>query len=163
MAISARVAVAVGERTRALVLVLVILLFDAPRRKAKKESEAAAASAAEVAAQVTEAVYALNEIQKIAALQRFELERGDIDAFAELMTEHWKLSRMIDAESTNTLIDQIFDACDDLLAGKMICGAGGGGFLQVILKKGVSKEQLHKRIKSVFSDTEIGMWACSLV
>ena len=112
---------------------------------------------------VPEAVYALNEIQKIAALQRFELERGDIDAFAELMTEHWKLSRMIDAESTNTLIDQIFDACDDLLAGKMICGAGGGGFLQVILKKGVSKEQLHKRIKSVFSDTEIGMWACSLV
>ena len=35
---------------------------------------------------------------------------------------------MIDSGSTNTLIDQIFDSCDDLLAGKMICGAGGGGF-----------------------------------
>ncbi len=108
-------------------------------------------------------VYALNEIQRNAALQRFELERGNIDAFAELMTEHWKLSKMIDSGSTNTLIDQIFDSCDDLLSGKMICGAGGGGFLQVVLKKGISKEQLQERLKAVFSDTDIGAWDCELV
>lgn len=108
-------------------------------------------------------VYALNEIQRNATLQRFELERGNVDAFADLMTEHWKLSQMIDVGSTNTLIDQIFDSCDDLLAGKMICGAGGGGFLQVVLKKGVSKEQLQARLKSVFSDTDIGVWNCELV
>ena len=69
-------------------------------------------------------VYALNEIQRMAALMRFELERGNVDAFAGLLSEHWKLSQMIDAGSTNTLIDQIFDSCDDLLAGKMICGLG---------------------------------------
>lgn len=108
-------------------------------------------------------VYALNEIQRIAALQRFELERGNIDAFAELMTQHWKLSKMIDAGSTNTLIDQIFDSCDELLAGKMICGAGGGGFLQVVLKRGISKNDLESRLKSVFSDTDIGVWDCELV
>ena len=100
-------------------------------------------------------VYALNEVQKTAALMRFELERGNIDAFAELMSAHWKLSQMIDSGSTNTLIDQIFDSVDDLLAGKMICGAGGGGFLQVILKNGVTKDQLQDRLKSVFSDTDI--------
>ena len=108
-------------------------------------------------------VYALNEIQRNATLQRFELERGNIDAFAELMSEHWKLSQMIDAGSTNTLIDQIFDACDDLLAGKMICGAGGGGFLQVVLKKGATKEMLQERLKSVFADTDISVWDCELV
>ena len=108
-------------------------------------------------------VYALNEIQRNATLQRFELERGNVDAFAELLSEHWKLSQMIDAGSTNTLIDQIFDSCDDLLAGKMICGAGGGGFLQVVLKKGVSKEELQARLKSVFSDTDISVWNCELV
>ncbi|MCR4655799.1 MAG: bifunctional fucokinase/L-fucose-1-P-guanylyltransferase [Lachnospiraceae bacterium] len=108
-------------------------------------------------------VYALNEIQRNAALQRFELERGNIDAFAELMTEHWKLSRMIDEGSSNTLIDQIFDSVDDLLAGKMICGAGGGGFLQMMLKKGVTREQLQARLKDVFSDTDIGVWECELV
>lgn len=108
-------------------------------------------------------VYALNEIQRNAALQRFELERGNIDAFSGLLNRHWELSKMIDAGSTNTLIDQIFDAVDDLLAGRMICGAGGGGFLQVILKKGVTKDQLQDRLMTVFSDTDIGVWDCSLV
>ena len=108
-------------------------------------------------------VYALNEIQRVAALMRFELERGHVDDFAALLSEHWKLSQMIDAGSTNTLIDQIFDSCDDLLAGKMICGAGGGGFLQVVLKTGVTKKDLEERIKSVFADTEIAVWDCELV
>ena len=108
-------------------------------------------------------IYALNEIQRVAALMRFELERGNVDAFAELLSEHWKLSQMIDAGSTNTLIDQIFDSCDDLLAGKMICGAGGGGFLQVVLRSGVTKEELQARLKSVFSDTDISVWDATLV
>lgn len=108
-------------------------------------------------------VFALNEIQRKAALMRFELERGNVDAFANLLSEHWELSKMIDAGSTNTLIDQILDAVDDLLDGKMVCGAGGGGFLQVILKKNVTKAQLQKRLKEVFSDTEINVWDCRLV
>lgn len=108
-------------------------------------------------------VYALNEIQRVAALMRFELERSHVDDFAELLSEHWKLSQLIDSGSTNTLIDQIFDSCDDLLSGKMICGAGGGGFLQVVLKKGVSKAQLQKRLKDVFSDTDINVWDATLV
>lgn len=108
-------------------------------------------------------IYALNEIQRMAALMRFELERGHVDDFAELLSQHWKLSQMIDGGSTNTLIDQIFDSCDDLLAGKMICGAGGGGFLQVVLRSGVTKEELQTRLKSVFSDTDIGVWDATLV
>ena len=108
-------------------------------------------------------VSALNEIQRNAALQRFELERGHVDDFAKLLSEHWELSKKIDSGSTNTLIDQIFDSVDDLLAGKMVCGAGGGGFLQVVMKKGVSKEQLQARLKSVFSDTDINVWDCTLV
>lgn len=108
-------------------------------------------------------VFALNEIQRIAALMRFELERGNVDAFAELLSRHWELSKMIDVGSTNTLIDQIFDSVDDLLAGKMICGAGGGGFLQVVLKKGIKKKEIQDRLKSVFQDTDIGMWECKIV
>ncbi len=108
-------------------------------------------------------VYALNEIQRNAALMSFELERGHIDDFAELMTQHWELSKMLDMGSTNTLIDQIFDAVDDLLLGKMVCGAGGGGFLQVVLRKGISKADMQKRLKEVFSDTDINVWECKIV
>lgn len=108
-------------------------------------------------------VSALNEIQRIAALMRFELERGHVDDFAELLNQHWELSKQIDAGSTNTLIDQIFDVAEDLLDGKMVCGAGGGGFLQVILRKNATKEQLQSRLKSVFADTDINVWDCELV
>lgn len=108
-------------------------------------------------------VYALNEIQRIAAIMRFELERGHVDDFARLLSDHWNLSKMIDSGSSNTLIEQIFDSVDDLLEGKMVCGAGGGGFLQVVLKKGVSKEALQERLRAVFQDTDIAVWDCTLV
>ncbi len=110
-----------------------------------------------------EALFALNEIQRNATLMRFELERGHVDDFAKLMTEHWELSKTLDHGSTNTLIDQIFDSIDDLIDGKMVCGAGGGGFLQVVLKAGKSKVELQERLKAVFSDTEIQMWECEII
>lgn len=39
-----------------------------------------------------DSIYALNEIQRVAALMRFELERGNIDEFAKLLDYHWELS-----------------------------------------------------------------------
>lgn len=110
-----------------------------------------------------EAIYALNEIQRVAALMRFELERGHIDDFAALLSEHWELSKQIDSGSSNTVLDQILTSVDDLLDGKMVCGAGGGGFLQVVLKKGVSKQALQERLESVFEDSDIRVWECELV
>ena len=105
----------------------------------------------------------LYEIQRYATLMRFELEKGNVDAFAKLLDEHWELSKRLDLGCTNTCIDQIFLTCEDLLAGKMICGAGGGGFLQVILKKGATKEMLRSRIKEVFQDSGVDVWDCELL
>ena len=110
-----------------------------------------------------DSVFALNEIQKTAALMRFELERGNVDEFAELLNKHWELSKMIDRGSTNTLIDQIFSSVADLVAGKLVCGAGGGGFLQVILKKGVTKSDIRNRLKEVFEDSDVDVWNCSII
>ena len=110
-----------------------------------------------------ESLFALNEIQRVAALMRFELERGNIDAFAQLMDYHWELSQKVDQGSTNTLIDQIFSAVDDLIDGRMICGAGGGGFLQAVLKKGITGQAVHERLKTVFQDSDIDVWDCCLI
>ena len=105
----------------------------------------------------------LYEIQQVAVLMKFELEKGNVDGFAELLERHWELSRRLDGGSTNTCIDQIFLSCEDLLEARMICGAGGGGFLQAILKKGCTKEQLRERIRSVFQDSGVDVWDCELV
>jgi fucokinase len=110
-----------------------------------------------------ESLFALNEIQRVAALMRFELERGNVDQFAQLLEYHWELSKKVDAGSTNTLIDQIFVSIEDLIDGRLVCGAGGGGFLQVILKRGVTKETIHNRLKEVFQDNPVDIWPCELV
>ena len=110
-----------------------------------------------------DSLYAHNEIQRKAALMRFELERGHIDDFAKLMDAHWKLSQMIDAGSSNTLIDQIFAAIDEYVDGRLVCGAGGGGFLQVVLKKGVSRQQVHARLKEVFQDSDVDVYNATLM
>lgn len=111
---------------------------------------------------VAESLAALEEIQRVAAMMAFELERGNVDGFAALLNRHWDLSRAIDSGSTNTCIDQIFNAIDDLIDGRMICGAGGGGFLQVILKKNVTREQLSQRLHETFQDCGVDVWECEL-
>lgn len=108
-----------------------------------------------------EAVKVLYEIQRLAVLMRFELEKGNVDGFAHLLSDHWELSKRLDAGCTNTCIDQIFLAIDDLIDGKMICGAGGGGFLQVVLRRGVTPDQVRERLDEVFADSGVEAWNCS--
>ena len=110
-----------------------------------------------------ESLFALEEIQKTAALMRFELERGNVDGFASLLDYHWELSKKVDAGSSNTLIEQIFSSIEELIDGKLVCGAGGGGFLQVILKKGVTRQQVEERLNEVFMDSLVGVADCRLV
>lgn len=110
-----------------------------------------------------ESVEALYEMKRVAAMMRFELEEGNIDGFAALFNRHWELSKKLDAGSTNTCIEQIFLACEDLIDGRFIAGAGGGGFIQVILKKNVTREQLEERLHGVFQDSGVAVWECAFV
>ncbi len=110
-----------------------------------------------------DSLYALNEIQKVATLMKFELERENVDEFAKLLHLHWDLSKKVDEGSSNTLIEQIFKSIDDLIDGELVCGAGGGGFLQVILKKGITKAEVSKRLQEVFMDSNVDVADCKLL
>jgi len=110
-----------------------------------------------------ETVEALYEIQRVAVLMRFELEKGNLCGFAELLNRHWELSQQIDGGCTNTCIDQIFSTIDDLIDGKMICGAGGGGFLQVLLKEGVTLDDLKTRLNEVYAESGVEAAKCEFV
>ena len=39
----------------------------------------------------------------------------------------------------------------------------GSGFLQVMLKKGVTQQQVHERLKEVFQDFEVDVWDAEIV
>lgn len=110
---------------------------------------------------VPDSVFAHNEIKNVALRMRDALVEGNIDEFARLMDYHWELLGKIDSGITNSLIDTIFTSIADLIDARMCCGAGGGGFLQVILKKGVSHAQVHERLKQVFGDFPVDVWTCS--
>ena len=69
----------------------------------------------------------------------------------------------MDAGSSNTLIEQIFGSVEEFIDGRLVCGAGGGGFLQVVLKKGVTKKQVTERLHAVFMDSPVDVADCSLV
>jgi len=110
-----------------------------------------------------DSIYAIGEVQKVAVLMKDALEKGDVDEFARLMDKHWELSKMIDAGSSNTIVDYIFETIDDYIDGRLVCGAGGGGFLQAVLKKGVTKEMVHERLKSVFEDNDVDVWDATIL
>ncbi len=101
---------------------------------------------------------ALKNIENIAEQMCACLKSGDIDAFSQCMNLHWEESKRLDRGSTNTCIDQIFISIDDLIDGKMICGAGGGGFLQVVMKKGVTRQNLIDRLDGVFAGSGVEVW-----
>ncbi len=105
----------------------------------------------------------LYEIQRVAVLMRFELEKGNIAGFCGLLNAHWGLSKKLDRGCTNTCIDQIFNSVEDLIEGKMICGAGGGGFLQVVMKEGVTLDDLRERLDGIFAGSGVEVWSCDFV
>ena len=109
------------------------------------------------------AIDALEKMRTVAALMRFYLEQGDIDRFAAMLNDHWELSKQLDAGTTNTCIDQIFAVCADMIDGRFIAGAGGGGFLMVILKKNVTRQMLHERLVAVFEDSGVDVWETEFV
>ena len=107
-----------------------------------------------------EAVSILSGIQALANDMAQALESGDLDGFSAMLSRHWELSKHLDAGGTNTCIDCIFVAIEDLVAGKMICGAGGGGYLQVVMKEGVTLDALNRRLSDAFPGTGVAAWSC---
>ena len=97
------------------------------------------------------------------SVHTFALEQGEIDEFAHLLNEHWRLSCKLDQGTTNTCIDQIRMVCEEFTEGLFIAGAGGGGFLQGILKKGVQKEDLRKALRQIFQDSGVDVWEAKLL
>ena len=109
------------------------------------------------------ALKTIKKIQEYCAIMRYYLMKGDITSFAKYITKQFELVKTLDKGASNTCIEYIFEVCDDLIDGKAICGAGGGGFLQVILKAGVTKEMLKKRICETFIDCGVEVWDCELI
>ncbi len=105
----------------------------------------------------------VEQIRELCVIMKYHLEKGDVTSFAKCISKQFEIIKQIDKGASNTCIEYIFEVCDDLIDGKSICGAGGGGFLQVVLKEGVTREMLAQRIDEEFADCGVQVWDCTLL
>lgn len=102
----------------------------------------------------------LKEIQTLSLKMKESLEKDNISLFCKQLNKQFELSKKVNPGCTNTCIDFIFSTLDDYIDAKYICGAGGGGFLVVLLKENVTKKDIDKELRKVFQD--IGVESCSI-
>lgn len=100
-------------------------------------------------------VNVISKIKVIAEDMSLALKEHDFNKFTKLLNEHFVVLKALDKGCTNVCIDQILESIKDLISGSMISGAGGGGFLQVILKDKVDKEKVKERINEIYQDSGV--------
>ncbi len=81
---------------------------------------------------------AVNRMHRIKALgydTKKLLESGNIDAYGELLHEHWTHKRKLSSKMTDSVIDEHYDAARKAGAiGGKLMGAGGGGFFMFYVR-----------------------------
>ena len=82
-------------------------------------------------------VSSLHALKSMAADARRYLERGDLDAFGEILHAGWEHKKRLASGITNGRIDDSYQAAREngALGGK-VTGAGGGGFLMLYCPEG---------------------------
>jgi D-glycero-alpha-D-manno-heptose-7-phosphate kinase len=75
-------------------------------------------------------ILGLHEAKEIGIATKVALERGDLDAFGELLSEQWEIKKRRSNKASSSEIDNLYHLGikSGALGGKLI-GAGGGGFL----------------------------------
>ena len=100
----------------------------------------------------------IHQIQEIAISMRNALVEGDLELVGRLMTHHWELNKRLDPGSTNAFIDSILQVCEPYVYGGKLCGAGGGGFMELILREDVSIKQLNEVFEKAFPVKQVRVW-----
>jgi len=75
-----------------------------------------------------------------------DLDVGDFDAFGRGVDEYWQLKKRFDPGATNPKIEAIIKPLEDLLIGKLLPGAGGGGFVFMVAKDDQAAARIRKRL-----------------
>jgi fucokinase len=78
---------------------------------------------------------------------KHDLDRNDVDGFAAGIERYFALKSEIDAGYTNAPIERLIVAVDKYLVGKVLPGAGGGGFVFMIARD----EEAAQKVRVILS------------
>lgn len=76
----------------------------------------------------------IEQLKQGAEAMKDDLDRGDVDAFARGIDRYWELKKQLDPGSTNPAIERLLKPVEPQLLGKVLPGAGGGGFIFMIAR-----------------------------
>lgn len=88
----------------------------------------------------------LHRLYKHAADSFEQLQRGRYEDLARLVERSWHLNQALDSGTNPPSIQSIVAQVDDLLLGKKLLGAGGGGFLLFLAKDPEAAQRLEQRL-----------------
>ena len=99
----------------------------------------------------TRTITVLRTIAENARLGFDLLVRNDIHAFAELLSDSWRIVNDVEYGAVE-VVDEIKTLCGKDLLGMKIGGAGGGGFILAIFSDEDRKEYYMEKIRTRFPD-----------
>ncbi len=78
------------------------------------------------------------------------IETEDEPAFCNVINEHRRFLKMISPKVSNLVLDDMIEKCMQVAYAVSPCGAGGGGYLLVVLKENITLQQFKKFVTHSF-------------
>lgn len=100
--------------------------------------------------QIKDSLYGHKAIRDLNDILIKSIADENYTAFSDSINEHRRLLKKISPAVTNPVIDDIIDNCMQLADAVSPCGAGGGGYLLVVLKENVSIEEFRAFVEENF-------------
>lgn len=101
----------------------------------RSASSVLADQGANIAKNADQAVERMHRIKQLGYDTRDLLLTGDVDAYGELLHEHWSTKRRLSAKMSDSVIDDHYEAARKAGAiGGKLMGAGGGGFFMFYVR-----------------------------
>ena len=95
-----------------------------------------------------EAIAIIGDLKQCAEAMESDLGAGDVDAFGRGVQRYWDLKKRLDPGSTNEQIEALIRPLDRFLTGRLLPGAGGGGFLFMVARDPQAAGRIRRHLES---------------
>jgi galactokinase/mevalonate kinase-like predicted kinase len=86
----------------------------------------------------------VNELKNAALDMKAHLDAQDVDGFARGVERYWTLKKKIDPGATNPQIEALLKSVSRWTEGRLLPGAGGGGFILLIAKDAAAAQHIRR-------------------
>ncbi len=92
-------------------------------------------------------VSVIHQLKDQAEQMKDALDRADVEAFGAGIERYWTAKKSLDPGATTQPIEKLIASVEDQLIGKVLPGAGGGGFVFMVARD----EQAARRVRKVLN------------